>query len=152
MDLLVSIFVCPVRLGFAKRTCKISTASASACRSLPSLLDCTHSFKTLDSASMSQRQRTLQEITTTHSPADVLRAAKDFFARQTGIYAAFPEQESKSHVTLRGQGGEEVVVAAIPAAGETRVTASTYLFDQQVARFFATLAPVPLAVATESGE
>jgi len=101
---------------------------------------------------MSQRQRTLQETTTVHSPAQVLQAAKEFFARQTGIYAAFPEQESKSHVTLRGQGGEEVVVAAIPAAGETRVTASTYLFDQQVARFFATLAPVPLAVATESGE
>lgn len=101
---------------------------------------------------MSQRQRTLQETTTAHSPAQVLQAAKEFFARQTGIYAAFPEQESKSHVTLRGQGGEEVVVAAIPAAGETRVTASTYLFDQQVARFFATLAPVPLAVATESGE
>jgi len=101
---------------------------------------------------MSQRQRTLQETTTAHSPAQVLQAAKEFFARQTGIYAAFPEQESTSHVTLRGQGGEEVVVAAIPAAGETRVTASTYLFDQQVARFFATLAPVPLAVATESGE
>ena len=101
---------------------------------------------------MSQRQRTLQETATVHSPAQVLQAAKEFFARQTGIYAAFPEQESKSHVTLRGQGGEEVVVAAIPAAGETRVTASTYLFDQQVARFFATLAPVPLAVATESGE
>ena len=101
---------------------------------------------------MTQRQRTLQETTTAHSPAQVLQAAKEFFARQTGIYAAFPEQESKSHVTLRGQGGEEVVVAAIPAAGETRVTASTYLFDQQVARFFATLAPVPLAVATESGE
>jgi hypothetical protein len=101
---------------------------------------------------MSQRQRTLQETTTVHSPAEVLQAAKDFFARQTGIYAAFPEQESKSHVSMRGQGGEEIVVAAIPGAGETRVTASTYLFDQQVARFFATLAPVPLAVATESGE
>jgi len=101
---------------------------------------------------MSQRQRTLQETTTAHSPAEVLRAAKDFFARQTGIYAAFPEQESKSHVTLRGQGGEEVVIAAVPGTGQTRVTGSTYLFDQQIARFFATLAPVPLAAATEGGE
>ncbi|PYO80149.1 MAG: hypothetical protein DMD63_02070 [Gemmatimonadetes bacterium] len=102
---------------------------------------------------MSQRQRTLQETTTVHSPAEVLKAAKDFFARQTGIYAAFPEQESKTHVTLRGQGGEEVVIAAVPgASGETKVTGSTYLFDQQVARFFATLSPVPLAVSTESGE
>ena len=102
---------------------------------------------------MSQQRRTLQETTTTHSPAQVLQAAKDFFTRQLGIYAAFPEQESASHVTLRGQGGEEVVIAAVPAgAGGTRVTGSTYLFDQQVARFFATLAPVPLAVATEGGE
>jgi hypothetical protein len=101
---------------------------------------------------MAQRNRTLQETITSHSPAEVLRAAKDFFARQTGIYAAFPEQESTTHVTLRGQGGEEVVIAAIPGAGETKVTGSTYLFDPQVARFFATLAPVPLAVATESGQ
>jgi len=98
------------------------------------------------------RQRTLQETTTTHSPAEVLQGAKDFFARQTGVYAAFPEQESKSHVSLRGQGGEEVVIAAVPGNGQTKVTGSTYLFDQQVARFFATLASVPLAVATEGGE
>jgi hypothetical protein len=52
-------------------------------------------------------------------------------------------------VTLRGQGGEEVVIAAIPGVGTTKVTGSTYLFDQQVARFFATLASVPLAVAQE---
>jgi hypothetical protein len=100
---------------------------------------------------MSQRNRTLQETTTSHSPAEVLSAAKDFFARQTGVYAAFPEQESKSHVSLRGQGGEEIVIAAVPGSGGTQVTGSTYLFDQQVARFFATLAPVPLAVSTEGG-
>jgi len=45
------------------------------------------------------------------------------------------------------------VIAAVPGtAGETRVTGSTYLFDQQVARFFATLSPVPLAAAKEIGE
>ncbi|MEO8580199.1 MAG: hypothetical protein ABI469_08115 [Gemmatimonadales bacterium] len=101
---------------------------------------------------MSQSQRTLQETTTSHTPAEVLQGAKEFFSRQIGVYAAFPEQESGSHVTLRGQGGEEVVIAAVPAAGATRVTGSTYLFDQQVARFLVTLAPVPLAVATERGE
>ena len=95
---------------------------------------------------MSQRDRTLQETTTSHSPAEVLKAAKQFFSSQTGVYAAFPEQESATHVTLRGQGGEEVVIAAIPGAGKTSVTGSTYLFDQQIARFFATLAPVPIAV------
>lgn len=100
---------------------------------------------------MSQRNRTLQETTTSLSPADVLSEAKDFFSRQTGVYAAFPEQESQSHMSLRGQGGEEIVIAAVPGARGTQVTGSTYLFDQQVARFFATLAPVPLAVSTEGG-
>jgi hypothetical protein len=101
---------------------------------------------------MPPRNRTLQETTTSRTPAEVLRSAKDFFARQTGIYAAFPEQESKAHVTMRGQGGEEVVIGAVPAGGATKVTGSTYLFDQQIARFFATLSPVPVAVATEGGE
>jgi len=100
---------------------------------------------------MSQRERVLQETTTTLSPAEVLQSAKQFFARQMGIYAAFPEQESKSHVTMRGQGGEEVVIAALSQSGSTRVTGSTYLFDQQVARFMGTLAPVPEAVITEGG-
>ena len=95
---------------------------------------------------MSQRDRTLQETTTSRTPAEVLQAAKQFFAHQTGVYAAFPEQESRTHVTLRGQGGEEVVIAALPGGGQTTVTGSTYLFDQQIARFFATLAPVPLDV------
>jgi len=96
---------------------------------------------------MSQRDRTLQETTTSDTPAEVLRAAKQFFSSQTGVYAAFPEQESKTHVSLRGQGGEEVVIAALTADGRTLVTGSTYLFDQQIARFFATLAPAPSAVA-----
>jgi hypothetical protein len=111
-----------------------------------------HDLPIIHSSLMSQQKRTLQETTTIHSPAEVLKAAKDFFARQTGVYAAFPEQESKTHVTLRGQGGEEVAIAVIPGNGETKVTGSTYLFDQQVARFLATLAPVPLSVTTESGE
>src|SRR5687767_10817394 len=88
---------------------------------------------------MSQTTRTLQETVTTLSPAETLAAAKQFFARQNGIYAAFPEQESAGHLTLRGQGGEELIIGVTPAVGGTRVTGSTYLFDQQIARFFATL-------------
>ena len=91
---------------------------------------------------MAQTSRTLQEVVTTLGAGEALGAAKDFFARQNGIYAAFPEQESPGHVTLRGQGGEEIVIGVAPTAGGTRVTGSTYLFDQQVARFFATL-PTP---------
>jgi hypothetical protein len=75
---------------------------------------------------------------TTASGADVLEEAKRFFARQNGVYAAFPEQEGPTHVTLRGQGGEEVVIA-VSGSSPTRVTGSTYLFDQQVARFLQSL-------------
>lgn len=89
----------------------------------------------------SQRARTVQEISTSLSPAQVLADAKRFFARQNGVYAAFPEQESATHVTLRGQGGEEIVVAAFPSEEGTHVTASSYLFDQQIARLLSTLPP-----------
>ena len=99
---------------------------------------------------MSQTNRTLQEIITTLGPGETLVAAKDFFARQNGIYVAFPEQESPTHLTLRGQGGEEIVIGVAPAAGGTRVTGSTYLFDQQIARFFASL-PTPEPTAALAG-
>jgi hypothetical protein len=101
---------------------------------------------------MRQTDRTLQEYVTTAPPSEVLSAAKVFFARQNGIYSAFPEQESEQHLTLRGQGGEEIAIGVAAGGNGTRVTASTYLFDQQVARFFATLppAPVPASPAPES--
>jgi len=93
----------------------------------------------------SQRARTVQEMTTSLSPADVLREAKTFFARQNGIYSAFVEQEGPNYITLRGMGGEEVVIGTAPADGGTRVTASSYLFDQQIARFLSRLPPAPRA-------
>lgn len=100
--------------------------------------------------SMPQTTRTLQETVTTLTPAATLAAAKDFFSRQNGIYAAFPEQQTDRHLTLRGQGGEEVVIAVASIAGGTRVTGSTYLFDQQVSRFLATL-PRPAQVPAVAG-
>lgn len=85
---------------------------------------------------------TLQEQLTTLSPADVLSQAKAFFARHIGIYATFLEREGPNHATFRGQGGEELIIGAVSAPNGTRVTGSTYLFDAQVARFFATLPSV----------
>ena len=81
----------------------------------------------------------MQEAPTTLSPAEVVAAAKEFFAKRSSIYTAFVEKEGPGYVTLRGQGGEEIVIGAAPAEGGSRVTGSTYLFDQQVARFLATL-------------
>ena len=88
---------------------------------------------------MAASQRTLQEQRTTLAPQDVLSRAKVFFAQRNPLYAAFLEQEGPSHATFRGQGGEEIVIAATPKDGATLVTGSTYLFDMQVARFLATL-------------
>jgi hypothetical protein len=82
---------------------------------------------------------TLQEHRTTLAPQDVLARAKDFFAQRNPLYAAFLEKEGPGYATFRGQGGEEIVIAAIPEGGATLVTGSTYLFDMQIARFFTTL-------------
>lgn len=88
-----------------------------------------------------QSSRTLQETTTTLAPAEVLSSAKRFFQRRNSIYAAFFEKEGPTYVSFRGQGGEELVIAAHPDEGGTRVTGSTYMFDAQIARFFSTLPP-----------
>ena len=89
-----------------------------------------------------QERRTLQEARTTASPADVLAAAKRFFTSNNAIYSAFVERQGPTFVGFRGQGGEELLISAIPRDGSTLVTGSSYLFDQQIARFFATL-PAP---------
>ncbi len=104
----------------------------------------------------SQSSRTLQEIETTLSGPEVIAAAKDFFAHRNGIYAAFLDKEGPGYVTFRGQGGEEIVIGVAQAGAATRVSGSTYLFDQQIARFFsglptvasmASAAPVDVAAA-----
>ena len=86
----------------------------------------------------------IQEIKTTLPPDEVLAAAKAFFTRRAPIYAAFLEKEGPNYVTFRGQGGEELVIGVTPADGGTVVRGSTYLFDQQIGRFFSTLDPIPL--------
>jgi hypothetical protein len=91
----------------------------------------------------SQLGRTLQEAVTTASPDEVIAAAKRLFPRRNSIYAAYLEKEGKGWVSFRGQGGEEIVIGTVQADGSTRVSGSTYLFDQQVARFLSTLAPAP---------
>jgi hypothetical protein len=85
----------------------------------------------------------LQEITTPMAPAEVLAAAKTFFSRRSPIYGAFLEKEGPSYLTFRGQGGEELVIGVLASNAGTIVRGSTYLFDQQIARFFSTLDPIP---------
>lgn len=88
-----------------------------------------------------QSSRQLQQADTALAPDAVLDAAVEHFTRRAGVYAAFLERRGPTHLVLRGQGGEELVIGVQPLAGGTRVSGSTYLFDQQVARFLATLPP-----------
>jgi hypothetical protein len=92
---------------------------------------------------MASTARTLQEYRTSLSAQDVMARAKSFFAQRSSLYAAFLEMEGPGWATFRGQGGEEIALAATAKDGATMVTGSTYLFDMQIARFFATLPAVP---------
>lgn len=93
---------------------------------------------------MRQSERTVQEYHTKLPSREVIALAKTWFAQRNGIYAAFVEKEGPTYVTLRGQGGEEIVIGTTPKGDGTLVTGSTYLFDMQIARFFATLPPFEL--------
>jgi hypothetical protein len=91
---------------------------------------------------MAASDRTLQELTTALAPADVIARAKQFFSERSSLYATFLDTEGPGFATFRGQGGEELVIAATAKDGATLVTGSTYLFDMQVARFLSTLPAV----------
>lgn len=88
---------------------------------------------------MATPRPTLQECRTSLAPQEIIARAKRFFAQRNPLYAAFLEKEGPGFATFRGQGGEEIVIAAAERDGATLVTGSTYLFDMQVARFFAGL-------------
>jgi hypothetical protein len=79
------------------------------------------------------------ETTTTLAAVEIFARAKRFFAERVPQTAAFPEHETATYLALRGQGGEEIVIATFPRDGATGVRASTLLFDQQVDRFLSTL-------------
>jgi hypothetical protein len=81
----------------------------------------------------------IHEALTTLSPAEVIARAKVFFAERVPNYSAYPERQGPGFLTLRGQGGEEIALAAFDADGLTRVRASTLFFDQAVGRFLSTL-------------
>ena len=81
----------------------------------------------------------VHEVHTSASPEEVLDRAEAFFAERVPSQAAFPERRGPGHLLLRGQGGEEIALAATAQEGGTAVRASTLLFDHAVARFLTTL-------------
>ena len=97
-----------------------------------------------------QSNRQLQERLTSLPIAEVIAMATRYFTRRSGVYATFIEKQGPSHVVLRGQGGEELVIAARLTDAGTAVTGGTYMFDQQVARFLDSLPPAaPALVAAD---
>jgi hypothetical protein len=89
----------------------------------------------------------MHEQVTTLASEEVFARAKQFFSQRVPHNAAFPEQQGPGFLVLRGQGGEEIAMAAVAADGQTHVRASTLFFDQAVERFLHTL-PVPSEVAS----
>lgn len=87
------------------------------------------------------------ETTTSITPDEVMAHARRFFSERVPQYAAFPEKGGPGWLLLRGQGGEEIALAATTADATTKVRASTLLFDQQVSRFLSTLPPAAQATA-----
>jgi hypothetical protein len=85
------------------------------------------------------------ETLTSLAVPDVLARAKRFFQERVPANAAFPEREGPGFLTLRGQGGEEIALAATSAGAATRVRVSTLFFDQAVGRFLASLPPAEQA-------
>jgi len=81
------------------------------------------------------------ETTTLLTPAEVLDRARTFFAARVPATAAFVEKEGPGYLVLRGQGGEEIVFAAVAVPAGSAVRGSTMMFGQQVNRFFTTLPP-----------
>lgn len=88
-----------------------------------------------------------EKLTSIAGP-EVFSRAKRFFAERVPLSAAYPEQEGPGYLVLRGQGGEEIAIAAVPGPnGATRIRASTLLFDQPLDQFLQTLPPVQELVA-----
>ncbi len=81
----------------------------------------------------------VHEMVTPLPGDEVLKRAKKFFAERVPHYSAFPEKEGPTFTSFRGQGGQEIALAVLPAASGTRVRASALLHDQAIGRFFSTL-------------
>lgn len=89
----------------------------------------------------------VHECVTSMDGVEVLRRAREFFAERIPQQAAFPEEEGPDYLTLRGQGGEEVVFSVTAVPEGTRIRASTLFYDQAVTRFLSTLPSLSMEIA-----
>lgn len=81
------------------------------------------------------------QVRTTLHPDQVFDRAVQYFGARVPLTAAFPERRGPGFLTLRGQGGEEIAIAARASEGGTAVRASTLFFDHALERFLTTLPP-----------
>ena len=82
------------------------------------------------------------ETRTSIGADEVLRLAKLFFAERIPHHGAFLENEGPGFLSLRGQGGEEISLAASDGEDGAHVRASSMFYGQAIARFFSTLPTV----------
>ena len=75
----------------------------------------------------------------TFSTGWTFNSLKSILFTSTWATRAPGSKHGPTYITLRGQGGEEIAIGVVDAVGVTLVTATSYLFDQQVARFLASL-------------
>jgi len=87
------------------------------------------------------------DTTTSLAPEAVIGRAQTFFATRVPATACFVEKATDRYVVLRGQGGEEIVIAAAPEGAGSAVRGSSLMFGQQLNRFFTTLPAATLGAA-----
>ncbi|HET7632212.1 MAG TPA: hypothetical protein VFK16_07860 [Gemmatimonadaceae bacterium] len=92
---------------------------------------------------MKPSRETMQEHFTTLAPEAVMAQAQQFFSKRNPLYATNIDLSGPAWASFRGQGGEELVVAARAVPGGSHVTGSSYMFTMQLARFFTTLPELP---------
>ena len=95
-----------------------------------------------------QRSRTLQQVRTTLARRSGARRGEGVLRAALGhLLGLSRSRPGPTYLTLRGLGGEEIAIGVAAGDGGTTVSASSYMFDQQVARFLSTLPPVAEVVA-----
>ena len=81
----------------------------------------------------------VQQVRTDHSPAEVIRLAKEFFLTRFSPYGASIERESADHVTFQLDSGELVIGTSVGEDG-TEVRGSTSRIHHELSQFLTTLA------------
>jgi hypothetical protein len=82
----------------------------------------------------------VQEVRTDHTPAEVIRLAREFFTTRFSPYAAFVQDASDTHISFSFDSGE-LLIGTGSEKGRTLVRGSTSRLHHELSQFLSTLAP-----------